>query len=175
MNSKTQEGAYSFLKTFVKNAGSSAHLPEEDNDAEDEDLADGGGEATAAKSAKRKAKNQVPSSMTLSKLGLCGMALVEESADYKSLFSTGVGQLEAGHVSALDIKLLEKQMELLLWDRGSGIGRWGLLFRLRLFTHTHTHTLVTVVCLAVCQCVLASNPSLLSLSGQVQGQVGFIR
>ncbi|CAK8990656.1 unnamed protein product [Durusdinium trenchii] len=130
LNSKTQEGAYSFLKTFVKNAGSSAHLPEEDNDAEDEDLADGGGEATAAKSAKRKAKNQVPSSMTLSKLGLCGMALVEESADYKSLFSTGVGQLEAGHVSALDIKLLEKQMELLLWDRGSGIGRWGLLGKL---------------------------------------------
>lgn len=58
-------------------------------------------------------EGEIVSRLGLSRLALTGMEVIESSKTYEELFGTN-----PGHLTALDIKLLELRLELLLWDRG---------------------------------------------------------
>lgn len=119
LNSKTPEGAYSFLKLFVGDRQGLRPPPDEADvtttkrgvadDADDDKKGLEGEEPESDE----KEKTEIPTRMELSKLAACGMDLVECTSFYSKLFGA-----EKGKVTARDIKLLEMRIELFLWDKG---------------------------------------------------------
>ena len=112
LSCKTQEGAYSYLKVFT--GGRLGKM--EDQEATSKATKgtgsqDQGGDEEVDDAHSEEA--EIVSRLGLSCLALTGMAVIESSKDYEKLFGTN-----PGHLTALDIKLLELRLELLLWDRG---------------------------------------------------------
>ena len=125
LNAKTQEGAYSWLKVFVK---SDSIVEEIENarkgptDEEDEpsapaahgrDGGDGAGEVPEIGAAGEieGERQEIKSRMTLYDLARSGVSMFEKGLDYVSLFKDTPAK-----VTATDMKLLELRLELFLWD-----------------------------------------------------------
>ena len=129
LSSKTQEAAYSYLKTFVgpEKAGFTSEMEMaamagrvEKRDRKEGDEAEEEGEEGPD------AVVEIPARETLRTVSFCGMGMIEASEDYRSLFGQSKEQ-----VSSLDLKLLEMRLELFLWDRV-----WGLGLGLNLLSHS---------------------------------------
>lgn len=112
MNCKTQEGAYSYLKVFTGDRHSKMEDQEAPSKAKKIQVQGEDDEADADDAHSEEA--EIVSRLGLSALALTGMKAIETSKDYEKLFGT----TNPGQLTALDIKLLELRLELLLWDRG---------------------------------------------------------
>ena len=125
LNAKTQEGAYSWLKVFVKSDSIVEEIEKAKKgptDEEDEpsapaahgrDGGDGAGEMPEAWAAGgvEGERQQIKSRMTLFDLARSGVSMFEKGLDYVSLFEDTPDM-----VTATDMKLLELRLELFLWD-----------------------------------------------------------
>ena len=125
LNAKTQEGAYSWLKVFVKSDSIVEEIEKAKKgptDEEDEpsapaahgrDGGDGAGEMPEAWAAGgvEGERQQIKSRMTLFDLARSGVSMFEKGLDYVSLFKDAPDM-----VTATDMKLLELRLELFLWD-----------------------------------------------------------
>ena len=119
LNSKTQDGAYSFLKMFVGPGAKQSLINQNTNEAatKGKQVKDVPRSDDEDDSADEQAGtvDDIVKSMLLSELAVSGMQLIEKSADYKSLFGD-----ESGQLTSFDIRKLEMHLELFIWDRGLG-------------------------------------------------------
>ena len=126
LNTKSQEGAYSFLKMFLRGnvdleggegdtvqQGKRARLSKQRDKKKEEDGDEGADDDGSQQDDQDdEDEGEIPSRQSLSALAFSGMKLVEESEDYIELFGTD----QPNSVTAMDIKLLEMKIEVFLWD-----------------------------------------------------------
>ena len=105
LDTKTQEGAYAFLKTLVK-----TKITADEDEAGDEPAVSEMEEVMGAADKVEGEPVELVDRLSLWSLSLCGMNLVESSLDYNALFD------QKGCLTSLDLKLLETKLELFLWD-----------------------------------------------------------
>ena len=125
LGTKTQEGAYSWLKTFVKDHGDFEVVDDVDGDAKadkpsresdpQESQGIGGDEPQESACAQ-----QIVSRMTLKDLSFSGLKHVMESEEYKVLFDGMSDGDDKPALTSMDLKLLELRLELFIWDRREG-------------------------------------------------------
>lgn len=116
LDSKTQEGAYSYLKTFIPHGALDAE-PEVPDDEEEraaneskEEGRDRGTDGASGPPRPDGARVQdVRTRMSLREISLSGMTLVQASPEHEALFAG------ANQISAMELKLLELNLEAFLW------------------------------------------------------------
>ena len=99
---RTQEGAYSFLKSLCKDNGRGIDLTTAVDDEQGEDVQR---EEQGGNAGDDVAEIEIISKMSMDSLLRCGMGVVEKSDHYQQLFGDKRGALNSMHIKMLEMKL----------------------------------------------------------------------